>query len=258
MMQQDNIYPYRINTTDGTPSVPTMHNHHTFDIYYMESGSRSYFIDDRFFTASTGDIVLIKPSSFHRIGTGKVLRTLVSFTEEFLLSIYAKETVKQLTACFETPLICPSESQRAEITALLGALSGCGDSVSFGVMLGSLLLKLAQCSSPPECDGTVSRVLKYIHAHFAEIHSIDEIASQQYLSKQHLCRLFKNATGMTVIGYLNRVKVKNACTLLKKTEKSLTEICYLSGFNSYAYFSTVLKQETGLSPLAYRKQMENP
>ena len=73
------------------------------------------------------------------------------------------------------------------------------------------------------------------------------------LSRQHLCRLFKNAMGVTLMQYVNRIRVKNACTLLERSEKSLSEIGQLCGFDSCSYFSTVFKNNMGISPMKYRK-----
>ncbi len=244
---------YFINTTTGAPSVATMHYHNTYDIYYAEAGKREYFVEDKVFTASTGDFVLIKPSSFHRIGEGNVLRTLISFTDDFLETTFSPAAVKKLIKCFERSLICPPDQKQADFKELLKTLSKCTDATIFALNLGVLLLKLSSITSDSFYEDRTSAIIKYINQNFAEIHSLEQIANHMYISKQHLCRLFKNSMGITLIDYLNKIKVKNACAFLENTSKSLTEICHLCGFKSSAYFSTVFKDNTGLSPLKYRK-----
>lgn len=248
-----NSQKYFINTTTGAPSIATMHYHNTYDIYYAESGKREYFVEDKIFTASTGDFVLIKAYSFHQIGEGNVLRTLVSFTDDFLANTFSPAAVKKLVKCFETPLVCPSEHDQPEFKNLLKILAKCKDSTTFALNLGMLLMKLSSTSSEYLYEERISNIVKYINQNFAEIHSLEQIADHMHISKQHLCRLFKNSMGITLIDYLNKIKVKNACAFLETTDKSLTEICMKCGFSSSAYFSTVFKNNTGMAPLKYRQ-----
>ena len=245
---------YFINTTTGAPSIATMHYHNTYDIYYAESGTREYFVEDKVFTASSGDFVLIRASSFHQIGAGHVLRTLVSFTDDFLTSTFSAAAVKKLLKCFDTPLICPSENEQPEFKSLLKTLAKCTDATSFALNLGVLLLKLEGSTSDYNYDDRISTIIKYINRNFSEIHTLEQIADHLHISKQHLCRLFKNSMGITLIDYLNKIKVKNACVLLETSNKTLTEICHLCGFSSSAYFSTVFKSNTGMSPLKFRQE----
>jgi transcriptional regulator GlxA family with amidase domain len=53
--------------------------------------------------------------------------------------------------------------------------------------------------------------------------------------------------------YVLKTRLAAAAELLSATELSVTEIGVRCGFSSPAYFSRVFKEETGLSPLRYRK-----
>lgn len=242
-----------INTKNGGPSTPFMHYHDSYDIYCMESGSREYFVEDTFFTASAGDFILIKPGSFHRIGQGQVLRTLVSFTAAFLEQTFSVAAVRKMTACFHRPLICPDDSIRSRLQQLLEELRSSSDDTEKAVCLARLLLTLERCERATGYDPQLSGILKYINRNFSKPCTLDQIADYAGLSKQHLCRRFKCAMGMTLVQYLNQIRVKNACTLLARTDKEISDICGLCGFSSSAYFSTVFKTITGISPRKYRR-----
>lgn len=69
--------------------------------------------------------------------------------------------------------------------------------------------------------------------------------------------LFKNATGTTLIDYINTIKVKNACKFLETTNKDMLEISQICGFNSSAYFSNVFKKIMKDSPSEYRQKQKN-
>ena len=107
-------------------------------------------------------------------------------------------------------------------------------------------------------DRRISSIVKYINENYRDINSIEEIAEHFYISKYHLCRLFTQNLGMGLIAYLNTIKIREACKLLKENKKGITDIAMESGFNSSSYFCKVFKSETGLSPTAYKKLHKKP
>lgn len=75
----------------------------------------------------------------------------------------------------------------------------------------------------------------------------------EHISKSYLSRQFKRQTGMTVIGYVNRLRVEAAKRLLTGSELRVDEIAYQVGFESPKYFYRVFKAAAGASPAAFRK-----
>ena len=59
---------------------------------------------------------------------------------------------------------------------------------------------------------------------------------------------------MTVMEYVLKTRLVMAKELLCKEKTSVTEVAARCGFSGLSYFSRVFKEETGLTPLAYRKQ----
>lgn len=242
-----------VSTVAGYPAMPAMHYHSSYELYYLEAGSREYFVEDKFFSVSAGDFILIAPNKFHRTGGAYSLRTIVGFTYDFLAEIYTPNVIKDLLRCFDKTLISPPESMQEELKGLLKSLAECTRQTDFAVDLGTLLKKLSKCTPETSYDERISNIIKYINKYFSEIHSIEQIAEQMHISKHHLCRVFKEAMGITMIDYLNNIKIKNACNFLESSDKDILEISQLCGFNSSAYFSNVFKKITGYSPLKYRQ-----
>ena len=242
-----------ISTIAGHPAMPAMHYHSSYELYYLEAGSREYFVEDKFFSVSAGDFILIAPSKFHRTGGAYSLRTIVGFTYDFLAETYTPGAIKSLLRCFDKTLISPPESMQEEFKGLLKSLAECTSKTDFAIDLGILLRKLSKCTPDNSYDERISSIIKYINKHFPEIHSIEQIAEQMHVSKHHLCRVFKSSMGITLIDYLNHIKIKNACNFLEASDKDILEISQLCGFHSSAYFSNVFKGITGCSPSGYRK-----
>ncbi len=249
---------YFIETKAGQKIMPDMHYHDSFELYYLEAGSREYFVDDKFFSVTAGSFVLISPSKFHRTGGAYALRTLVGFTYDFLAKTYSQTALKNLLKCFDEVLICPPEHMQKDFKKTLKLMTDCKNETDFAIYLGMLLKQLASCKPAASYDKQISGIIAYINHHFSELHTLDQIADYMHISKYHLCRIFKDAMGITLIDYLNNIKVKNACNFLESTDKGILEISQLCGFNSLAYFSNVFKKITGYSPTKYKQAKKTP
>jgi AraC-like DNA-binding protein len=103
-------------------------------------------------------------------------------------------------------------------------------------------------------DGRVTQATKYIKENYNQLSNIEEIAEHFYISKYHLCRIFNKNLGIPLIAYLNTIKIREACRMIKRGEENLTEIAMQCGFNSSSYFCKVFKNEKGISPTEYRKR----
>ncbi|MEJ7683615.1 MAG: AraC family transcriptional regulator [Segetibacter sp.] len=96
----------------------------------------------------------------------------------------------------------------------------------------------------------------FIDNHHAERIDINNIADEAYFSKFHFIRLFKNIYGKTPHHYLRQVRIDNAKYLLTKNI-SISEVCYLVGFESVTSFTGLFKKLVGSTPSAFQQQQQN-
>lgn len=246
-------YPFIIKTDSCDCTMPSMHYHDMYELYYLDAGNREYFIENKLFSVSAGDIVLIPPGKLHRTGGEHGVRTLVNFKREFLEKVYTTQTVDELLTCFDRWLLTPNREQLSACIYQLKKMENSDDEMEKAISLGMLLLELTKCKGREFANDNVSAIIGYINVNYHRIHSIEEIAAQFFISKYHLCRIFKNAMKMTVIEYLNQVKIRQACYLLVNTKKDMNEISRLCGFHSAAYFSKVFRNLMDQRPMEYRK-----
>jgi YesN/AraC family two-component response regulator len=99
----------------------------------------------------------------------------------------------------------------------------------------------------------VRQAMAYIHEHYAEPISRQDLAGHVALSEDYMTFCFRKELGVTPIAYLNRYRVHQAKQLLADPLKSVTEIALEVGFSDSGYFSRVFRREVGISPEAYRQ-----
>jgi len=105
------------------------------------------------------------------------------------------------------------------------------------------------------CDQVIN-ARKFIDENFSHHISLNDIAGKAYFSKFHFLRLFKLMYGKTPHQYLTEVRIKKAKQLLK-TGLPVSEVCFLTGFESVSSFKGLFKRHTGFTPASYQKQLKN-
>lgn len=110
----------------------------------------------------------------------------------------------------------------------------------------------------PETGGQIDPVFEYIHTSYNQKFTLESLASRFATNRTTLNNLFQKACGMTVIAYLNTIRLDVAASLLRNTELPISTIAERTGFADDSYFSRAFRKKTGLPPAAYRKTWPNP
>ncbi|MDD9268993.1 helix-turn-helix domain-containing protein [Paenibacillus sp. GCM10023248] len=100
----------------------------------------------------------------------------------------------------------------------------------------------------------IKRIIEYIQANYSLPIRLEELAALVSFSESYFCRYFKGFTGKSPLEYLNQVRAQRAASLLKDTDKKITEISLDVGFNTLSYFIGVFKAHFGYTPSEYRKR----
>lgn len=109
---------------------------------------------------------------------------------------------------------------------------------------------------PPQISDLTRLTIAFLRENYAGIDlSRSRIAAHVAVSESYLTRVFRRDLGIAPRDYLTRYRVERAKELLRLTNHSITEIANLVGYDDSAYFSRVFHQETGRSPLTFRRQV---
>lgn len=265
-IQQVGTADFFIGKNVHTAPLHNMHSHHSFEIYCLVKGSREYFIEDRFFMVQEGDVVLVPRKVFHRTAGEGGMRFLVHFSEAFLRQFFTEAALAPILNGL--PVVFRGEDRERNhilfiLNTLLTEYSRCereqlpqNESLLAGYLFQLLFTMVySKNTYVPHNneDVRITEIVQYINENYNSINEIEQIAEHFYISKYHLCRYFRKKLGVQLVAYLNAIKIREACNLIKSGCSNMTQVAMQCGFNSSSYFCKVFKKEKGISPSEYRK-----
>lgn len=115
------------------------------------------------------------------------------------------------------------------------------------------IFSLKNQSVEKQTEDVVNQVKKYIVEHLDGGTSLYNLAEQVHFSQEYLLRIFKKKEGITILQYINDLKLAAAKQLLTDSELQVREIADRLGFASQGYFGRFFRNKTGLTPNAYRE-----
>ena len=105
-----------------------------------------------------------------------------------------------------------------------------------------------------QLDSPVESAIHYMRENIGNRVVMDDVLRYVGFSQSHFSTLFKQATGMSPMAYLNRLKVEHVCRLLETTDLKLNQICYKVGIEDPLYLSRLFSKLMGMSPTRYRSE----
>ncbi len=106
-------------------------------------------------------------------------------------------------------------------------------------------------------EDVINRVKSYIDHHLDGDTSLYVLSSHVHLCPEHLLRLFKKQEGITILQYINDLKLEKAKQMLARTDMQIKDIATALGFTSAGYFGRFIKSKLGITPNVYRDQNRN-
>ena len=106
----------------------------------------------------------------------------------------------------------------------------------------------------PNADKRLGNILSYIHANLGPDLTQERTAKAVKLSPPALSRFFKRSLGKTFVGYVNDLKIREACRALIETGHTIAEVAFASGFNNLSHFNEQFLRHQRRTPSEFRSQ----
>jgi AraC family transcriptional regulator len=101
----------------------------------------------------------------------------------------------------------------------------------------------------------LNRVIDYIDTHLAGEIAVKALADLIHVSTGQLSRAFKISVGVPPVHYIGRRRVELACTMMRTTRESLSQIAVACGLCDQAHLCKLFRRMTGVTPSAWRRAM---
>ncbi len=238
-----------------------LHNHDFYEIFIFREGNANYIVEGASYELKSGDVLVLRPDEMHRIyhkGDGCYKRTIVDIKPSFFSKIGIEDYLEVFNSrkSGEKNKIESEIFNNSGIAECLERIKKYSEgykklytpNVKFCFCEFLYLVNEARFSlkSADETNKT-SHVIAYINENYKEDLRLEKLAERFFISKEYLCRTFKNTTGYTVDNYIKRKRIMEAEKLYVKGEK-LSVACKKAGFRDYSTFYKAYLKIYGVNP----------
>jgi AraC-like DNA-binding protein len=251
------------------------HWHEDLEFTIITEGTMSYFVNDVTYQLSKGMGVFVNSNRLHFGGPGTKNAHDCRFTCLLLHPSLLRGNT-HIESRFVDPflydigrdalVLSPETGWQRRILSCLTALTRMVREQPDGYELRLqsqfyLLWSLLYKNSPAETGIPAGRtelmkglkkMIGFIHVHYSEKITLNDIAASGMMCRSKCCYLFKQTLHQTVFEYVLRYRIRKSLNLLTDTGMSIIEISERCGFNSASYYTEVFNKIMGITPRDYR------
>lgn len=256
-------YEIHISKND-TYSMDRPHFHEDIEIVFCTSGEGVFFLEPEVFPLFRGQLFLIDSSILHRSVANEEYRCMVFHISSKMLHEFSSLQSNFLQRSHRSGLVATlKEGDTQYLESLFWKLSEDvgsefgGDIKQTITLLTFLLTCFSHFSEAEEAEvktnpglAKLAPILTYIQEHLAENMTTQSIADAFFMSKYHLCHIFKEGTGFSLMDYVINCRILKARALLREGIR-VQEVGESVGFRNNEHFIRTFKKLTGTSPKRY-------
>ncbi len=267
-IQNDKI-SFRYSVSMDASKEYFLHCHNSYEIYYFLEGEADYVVEDRGYHLTPNSMLLLSPNVFHglKVNSTKPYRRCVL---EFYPEILSVERRHLLLSAFPSMgkysgnEIFYQNCENYRIFSFFQSLVECSLLEAElqqkllpphieALLSQTMLMSFSKPAAAADYSSSkiVSDIIAYLNEHLTEPFSLDKISEQFFISKHHLNKVFRKATGTTVYDYLLYKRIIYARHLLLNRHNA-SEAASRAGFHDYSSFYRLYTKFLGHSPVKGR------
>ena len=238
----------------------TAHLHPQIELAFLTAGKTRAWIDNQTYDLGAGDVIVVFPNQVHRFETlEREQYILLKFNPDLL----AKAS-PALNSAIPTSNLLQGAANDPELHSLIERIAEAyygdedyKDMVLHGYLLSFFgrLLRRMELTEVPSCDYHVlGTILNYCISNSEKDLSLAMLERDLHISKYYISHVMSAKLHIGFNEYVNSLRVSNACRHLRKSDRSITEISELVGFNTPRTFNRAFYKQMGMTPREYRLQ----
>lgn len=239
------------------------HDHDYFEVFLIESGRTSHWINGKSQILEPGQLMFLRPSDVHAFCADKKLGCRIinvmfrRDTADHLASRYKSSVGGQF---FDSSDALPElhmlgQARFARAVNVAQQLQTSGRSLA---RIEEFLLFLTNRVAHHGIENRSSSPRWFAEAcNAAQSPDVFRQGASGFISSagrssEHVCRTCKSVTGLTPSEYINRIRIEHAAQLLRSDEASIDDVVRECGFENTSYFYRLFRRQFGTTPKAYR------
>ena len=245
-----NIYIKYVNNKGF--SNPGTHWHNYYELIYVEKGSLESTINGTPLIAHENSLYMLSLVDFHRTIIQNPDKDIRFVNISFLENMVDGQFITQLDGPYFI------ENCTKKIKNIVKVIQECENETEIRYMLNALLCNVIKKENKinQSNDSIINRnilhCIRYISDNFHKPITLKSTAEHLHISPEYLSYLFSKTCGCTFKEYLVDYRISYAMELLKSTDNSITEICFLSGYSNLSHFLKSFKNIVKKTPSEYR------
>ncbi|WP_159887424.1 helix-turn-helix domain-containing protein [Paenibacillus puerhi] len=249
------------------------HQHDFLEISYVCEGSGTHYTSDRSFHVAQGELIVIPVGVSHVFRPSSPSRKQQLVVYNCILATDAFEAVLQafpggnaLEAVLRHRQLLTYHDRDGECDRLFRRLhleyasQRLGREAALYTIVLELLLLIRRMEEDREEAVTVRppsgmhEVLRLLQAHCEQPLEVRELAALMGVGERQFQRLFAKHTGTTPKSYVQGLRIQAAGRLLRQTDRKISDIASAVGYQDAAFFTSLFKRMTGVTPQQYRQR----
>lgn len=254
---ENNAYGFSLyeNAIPAGMSFP-LHWHDYIEFEILISGTAEHIYNDRSYTLEPGNAYMMCYYDFHE---------LTALTDVQLYSLHFHKNLldSEITQFLDyNKFHCKfNKAETQHIVHRIRELAEEADQkLPFQTLITKniiteiviAMIRKSTSNAIPSAPLPIQQAIDYLNAHFLEKITLEELAAQLSFSANYLGMLFKNQIGCSFNQYVNTLRLKYACSLLRSSDMTVKEVAFASGYSSVEYFMYAFKQKMQITPGKYR------
>ena len=242
------------------------HNHREIELIAMTEGEACFFVGSVALSLSAGDLLVISPYCVHHAKIApKTSYECLCFDPALLSDTDLREGLEGGRLTTAGAILAgawgsdPHGRALSAAAALREAAPGWELEVTGHLSLLFSALKrgghFVPAGEGAKEDRFSRAVMEYVAKRYGEPITSRELAERLYMSGAYFCRLFKRSFGCSLSAFLLAYRIEKA-KLLLKDRLSVSEIALTCGFHSFSYFTMVFREQSGMTPTAFRRELK--
>lgn len=268
-IKSENVF-FTYSTSVGTNKDFYLHCHNYYEVYYFIDGDADYMVENRRYHLTPHSLLLLSPNVFHGIKINST-KPYQRFALHFYPEILSMERRHLLLSVFPSMGkytgngIFYEGCELYRIFSFLQSLVECSSmevnlqKSIFPIYMEALLTQImvmsfskTAASADYNCSKNITEIITYLNNHLTEPIHLDKISEHFFISKHHLNKVFRKATGTTIYDYLLYKRVIYAQQLII-VGQTASEAAMDAGFKDYSTFYRSYKKFLGHSPAKDRE-----